>query len=160
MSHRFQITIERSLFRASDSPFAVLQGTCQDGHLKTLCGDLSSFGHGDRIEVTANASEHPRFGQRWKVEEATILEPDDRPSRKAFLESIDGIGPGRADQLLDLFGEDVFARIDEAPERVFSELPGVGKRPPEKPRKVGGSDGRSGRFSYCSRRPESSRVKP
>ena len=127
MPDRFQITIERSLFRASDSPFAVLQGTCQDGHLKTLCGDLSSFGHGDRIEVTANASEHPRFGQRWKVEEATILEPDDRPSRKAFLESIDGIGPGRADQLLDLFGEDVFARIDEAPERVFSELPGVGK---------------------------------
>ena len=132
MPDQFEITIERSIFRAPDSPFAILQGTSKDGHLRTVCGALESFAHGDRLTVTATRSDHPRFGEQWKVTEAALMEPDDRPSRRAFLQSIDGIGPGRADELLDLYGDDVFDRIDEAPIKVFSTLPGVGKKTSEK----------------------------
>lgn len=132
MAGTFQITVERIVFRATDSSFAVLQGITLDGRLRTVSGPLASFSHGDRLEVTATVSNHPRYGERWEASDAVILEPDDRPSRKAFLESIDGIGPGRADQLLDLFGDDVFDRIDESPIRAFSALPGVGKKTSEK----------------------------
>ena len=128
MPESFQITIERAVFKATDSSFAVLQGTGLDGGLRTLCGELGSFSHGDRLEVEATLGNHPRFGPRWEVSDAVVLEPDDRASRKAFLESIEGIGPGRADQLLDLYGENVFDRIDAGPEVTFSELPGVGRK--------------------------------
>lgn len=90
------------------------------------------FSHATPHTPSTLSNTKSRFGERWEVSEAVILEPDDRPSRKAFLQSIDGIGPGRADQLLDLYGEDVFDRIDEAPIKAFSALPGVGKKTAEK----------------------------
>ncbi|MBN8867311.1 MAG: AAA family ATPase [Solirubrobacterales bacterium] len=128
MPETFDITIGRTVFRAPDSAFAVLQGTTSEGEPRTLCGELGSFTQGDRLEVTANAGSHPRFGPRWDVESAVVREPDDRASRKVFLESIDGIGEGRAEELLDLFGDDVFDQIDRAPEAVFGGLTGVGTK--------------------------------
>ncbi len=128
MPESFRVTLNRVVFQAVDSPFAVIAGADPEDRPVTLTGELGSFREGDRLEVTGRRTNHPRFGERWEVENALLVEPDDRRSRLAFLESIDGIGPGRASLLLEAHGDSIFERIDEAPERVFRELPAVGEK--------------------------------
>lgn len=127
MSKTFDFTAERVVFKASDSAFAVLMGHDSEGRPQTLCGPLSQVAEGERMTVVATASDHPRFGPRWEVESVTLKEPDDRPSRIAFLCSIDGIGRSRAEALDDMFGDSTFKEIDRQPEATFLSLPKVGK---------------------------------
>ena len=81
----FDFTAERVVFKAPDSAFAVLMGCDLAGRPQTLCGPLSQVAEGERMTVVATASEQPRFGPRWEVESVTLKEPDDSPSRIAFL---------------------------------------------------------------------------
>lgn len=128
----FEIEIERVMFQANDSPYAVLVGRTPGGDTRTLCGELESVSEGDSLTVEATRSEHSRYGLRWQVQSARLKEPDDRPSRVAFLCSIDGIGKARAEQLVDAFGDTVLEDIDRDPEASFRALEGVGEKTAER----------------------------
>lgn len=103
----FRITIDDTVFAATDSAFAVPRGTCADGLPRTLCGPLSDLVEGATITATATASEHPRHGTRWTVEKVVVEEPDSAAGRIAFLRSIKGIGQRRAELLEGQFRRDV-----------------------------------------------------
>lgn len=127
-SETVRARVDRVLFRATDSTFAVLLTTDFEGHPRTLAGELGDVSEGERLEVTGTSIDHPRFGPQINVATMTILEPDDRDSRIAFLRSIKGIGETRAETLVDTLGPTVLERIDADPNGVFRTLEGVGEK--------------------------------
>ncbi|MBI3845939.1 MAG: ATP-dependent RecD-like DNA helicase [Planctomycetes bacterium] len=125
-------TLERVVFRDTRSAFAVARLRLDDAGAAstiTIVGDLGEVREGDHLRVRGRHEQHPRFGDRFRVEGVEPLTPRGSVGVRRYLGSgiVSGIGPKLAERIVDTLGADAIEVIEKDPERL-REVPGIGAK--------------------------------
>ncbi len=122
--------INHITYRSEDDNFTVarleLEGS---GRKVTIVGNLPAAWPGIKLDLTGRWEVHPRYGERFYVEEAKDLYPTSIEGMERYLSSgwIKGIGPVMAKRLVERFGIETFKIIETEIERL-SEVEGLGPK--------------------------------
>jgi exodeoxyribonuclease V alpha subunit len=125
----FKVKVSRKIFVSADSGFGVflvrVEGTRES---RVIVGNLFSLSEGDFLEIEGEESQHPRFGKQIKVSRFEFIKPEDGEGIARYLSSgrFKGIGKKTAQKIVDRFGQDTFAVLENTPERL-GEVPGLKK---------------------------------
>jgi exodeoxyribonuclease V alpha subunit len=87
-------------------------------------GPFPHVQEGEEVALKGDWVMHPKFGEQFKVTEATSRVPNDAKGKIGFLTRLANLGPQRAQQLVETFGEDLFDVIEHHPERLL-DVPGL-----------------------------------
>ena len=95
----------------------------------TCVGIFSAIAEGENIEAQGEYTEHPTYGQQFKVTSFEEKAPEDEEAIERYLGSgaIKGIGLAMAARIVRRFKEDTFRIIEEEPERL-AEIKGISNR--------------------------------
>jgi len=123
-------SLERVTFHNEDSGFCVLRVKVS-GHreLVTVTGCAASVTPGEHLECTGSWQNDRTHGMQFKAVHLKVVPPTTLDGIEKYLGSgmVHGIGPHFAKVLVRAFREEVFAVIEESPERLL-ELPGIGRK--------------------------------
>jgi exodeoxyribonuclease V alpha subunit len=122
--------IERITFHNDDNGFTILRLKVPGyRELVTLVGNLMAPLPGQVINATGEWTNHPQFGEQFKVIQYKTLVPATVTGIEKYLGSglVKGIGPIMAKRIVKLFGEETLVIIDEATGRL-SEVEGIGEK--------------------------------
>jgi exodeoxyribonuclease V alpha subunit len=124
---RLSGVIERVQVYMDATGFCVAQLRESGGALVTIVAVCPPLEPGDEIEVTGQHVVDRRYGPQFKTERVAPLLPVTRTAVTKYLSSgrVRGIGPALAKRLVDKFGDDVIAVLDDTPERLL-EISGIG----------------------------------
>jgi exodeoxyribonuclease V alpha subunit len=127
MAERLTGVIERVQVYMDATAFCVAQLRESGGALITIVANCPPVEPGDEIEVTGHHVVDRRYGPQFKVDRVAPLLPVTRTAVAKYLSSgrVRGIGPALAKRLVDKFGDDVIAVLDDAPERLL-DVAGIG----------------------------------
>ena len=117
--------VEHIVYRNTENGYTVLNLVC--GEEETTCvGIFSSIAEGENIEAEGEFTEHPTYGEQFKVARFEEKMPEDREAIERYLGSgaIKGIGLALAARIVRRFKEDTFRIIEEEPERL-AEVKGI-----------------------------------
>ena len=123
-------TLERFTFRNEDTGFAVVRFAPDDGSGPIrVVGQLAQLAEGQKLRITGQAIEHPRFGPQVQAQSVEAIVPSSVEGIRAYLASslVKGVGPATAERITDLFGVDTLRVIEEDPDRL-REVPGLGAK--------------------------------
>ena len=120
-------TVERVVFAAPDGPYTVArfrlegvenQRTYDD--LTTIVGNLGTLSEGESLRIGGDWEKHPKHGRHFRVAWFEQKLPSTTLGIQRFLGSgiIKGIGPATAEQIVERFGDQTIAVIEEHPERL------------------------------------------
>src|SRR5512134_2799707 len=92
----------------------------------TVVGTLLAPTPGEVLEMTGEWTQHPRFGEQFKVEQFTTKVPGTVHGIVKYLGSgmIKGLGPVMAARIVDRFGKHTLDVIEKDIRRL-TEVPGV-----------------------------------
>ena len=130
MASSVQGQIERITFHNEDNGFTILRLKVPGyRELVTLVGNLMAPLPGQVINATGEWTNHPQFGEQFKVIQYNTLVPATVTGIEKYLGSglVKGIGPIMAKRIVKLFGEETLVIIDEATGRL-SEVEGIGEK--------------------------------
>ena len=105
--------VEHIVYRNAENGYTVLN--LVSGEDETTCvGIFSSIAEGENIEAEGEFTEHPTYGEQFKVARFEEKMPEDREAIERYLGSgaIKGIGLALAARIVRRFKEDTF-RIRE-----------------------------------------------
>jgi exodeoxyribonuclease V alpha subunit len=131
-------TIERIVFQDAESQWTVARvrldaaapGLLPDptGRLVTFVGNLPGAPSGTSLRATGRWVEDRRYGQQFRVETFTPLDPSTLAGIERYLGSglVKGIGPTLAARIVGAFGLKTLQVLDESPKQLAS-VPGLGK---------------------------------
>ncbi len=127
MAERLTGVIERVQHYAQATGFCVAHLRESRGSLVTLVAVCPPLEPGDEIEATGQHVVDRRYGTQFKADRIAPLLPVTREAISKYLASgrIRGIGPKLAKRLIDKFGVDIIAVLDESPEKLLS-VSGIG----------------------------------
>ena len=117
--------VEHIVYRNTENGYTVLN--LVSGEKETTCvGIFSSIAEGENIEAEGEFTEHPTYGEQFKVARFEEKMPEDREAIERYLGSgaIKGIGLALAARIVRRFKEDTFRIIEEEPERL-AEVKGI-----------------------------------
>ncbi len=117
--------VEHIVYRNTENGYTVLN--LVSGEEETTCvGIFSSIAEGENIEAEGEFTEHPTYGEQFKVARFEEKMPEDREAIERYLGSgaIKGIGLALAARIVRRFKEDTFRIIEEEPERL-AEVKGI-----------------------------------
>jgi exodeoxyribonuclease V alpha subunit len=99
------------------------------GRTITLCGDLAHVIPGEHLRVKGFWTQHPKFGEQFRVKHYEQAMPSSREGLIRFLGSglIEGIGPNLATRIVDQFGDSTLDILDNDPKRL-KEVSGCGPK--------------------------------
>jgi exodeoxyribonuclease V alpha subunit len=129
-------TVDRVVFRSSDSEFAVArfrvegvgdQRTYDDP--TTIVGNLARVSPGELLKIGGEWERHPKHGRHFRVQWLEQKLPNTAAGIQRFLGSgiIKGVGPGTAERIVEWFGDNTLDIIENHPERL-REIPKVSRR--------------------------------
>lgn len=120
--------VEHIIYRNADNGYTVLNLVSGEEEI-TCVGIFSAIAEGENIEAFGDYTDHPTYGQQFKVERFEEKAPEDRESIERYLGSgaIKGIGLALAARIVRRFKEDTFRIIEEEPERL-AEIKGISDR--------------------------------
>lgn len=120
--------IEHIIYRNADNGYTVLNLVSGDEEI-TCIGFFKTMDQGEMIEAEGNYLAHPVYGEQFKIEQYTILPPDDEASIERYLGSgaVKGVGDALAARIVKRFGKDTYRIIEEEPERL-AEVKGISER--------------------------------
>ena len=98
---------------------------------ETAAGNFPPVHAGERVRLTGNWGEHPKFGKQFAVTACEILQPKGESGLIAYLASgvFAGIGEKTAEKLVAIFGEDLPNILDKDPDKLRGAVRGLsGKR--------------------------------
>ncbi len=92
----------------------------------TAVGSLPEVGEGELLNLSGTWSEHPTYGEQFKISSFEILPPGDAAAIERYLGSgmIRGIRKALAHRIVSRFGDDTIRILDEEPERL-AEINGI-----------------------------------
>ena len=95
----------------------------------TIVGIIPQATAGRTYVLRGAFTEHPVYGEQFKVTSAEEKMPSSAEGIREFLASgaLKGIGPKTAGAMTARFGEDTFRIIEEEPDRL-TEIPGIGPK--------------------------------
>ena len=127
-------TVKRVVFFNPETGFSVARISSEDsGEEITVVGSLGALGEGQRIRATGKWKTDPKFGKQFAVVSCLPLEPKTLDGLIKYLSSglVKGVGKEMATRIVNHFGQDTLAVIDENPQRL-TEVPGIGPHRAEK----------------------------
>ena len=98
-----------------------------DKRIVTVVGSLPSVNVGESVELSGRWEKHALHGWQFVAEGCRVVLPATVEGIRRYLGSgmIKGIGPKMAERIVDRFGDETLAVIDEDPERL-AEVAGLG----------------------------------
>ena len=120
--------VEHIIYRNADNGYTVLNLVSGEEAI-TCVGIFSAIAEGENIEAQGEYTEHPTYGQQFKVTSFEEKAPEDEEAIERYLGSgaIKGIGLAMAARIVRRFKEDTFRIIEEEPERL-AEIKGISNR--------------------------------
>lgn len=120
--------VEHIIYRNADNGYTVLNLVSGEDEI-TCVGVFSAIAEGENIEAQGEYTEHPTYGQQFKVVSFEEKAPEDEEAIERYLGSgaIKGIGLAMAARIVRRFKEDTFRIIEEEPERL-AEIKGISSR--------------------------------
>ena len=117
--------IDVYFFYSENNGYSVFR--LEDG--TSVVGNLPKLNEGDKVELTGDWVEHPKYGKQFKVETANISLPTTDAGIIKYLGSgmIRGIGGVTAERIVRKFGETTLEVLDSNIERLI-EVEGIGKK--------------------------------
>lgn len=128
-------SVENIVFRNEDNHYTVARFRLNDSgrlfrdDLTTIVGTLPGIHVGELLRVEGEWESDPRYGRQLHVTSFIQRLPASTEGMVRYLSSglIKGIGPKKAQLIVDHFGEQTLAIIEQQPERL-SEVKGIGAK--------------------------------
>jgi exodeoxyribonuclease V alpha subunit len=121
--------LERVTFENEENDYVVAKVNVY-GHsdLVTVVGNIPSPSPGEILTMSGEWTNHPKFGQQFKVTFCACSVPASVAGIEKYLGSglIKGIGPVMAKRIVKMFGEKTLDVIEESVEKLL-EVEGIGK---------------------------------
>src|SRR5258707_9339426 len=129
---RLEGSVESIVFRNEDSHYTVARFRPNDSgrllrdDLTTIVGALPGVQVGELLAVEGEWETDPRYGRQLHVTSFVQRLPSSPEGIKRYLSSglIKGVGPKKAQKIVDYFGEQTLAILEQQPERL-SEVPKI-----------------------------------
>ena len=111
-------TVEGVIYQNEENGYAILDLGTEGDELVTVVGTLPYVGEGDTLTLYGKWVHNPKYGRQFRAEQFEKEMPADATAVLRYLSSrtIKGIGPKKAQKIVDLFGEDTFDVIENHPE--------------------------------------------
>lgn len=111
--------VDHIVFRNDDNGYTVFVIDYEGDDL-TCVGCLQFINEGEYLRMQGEYTEHPVYGDQFKIDSYEIKSPEDADSIRRYLGSgaIKGIGPAMAKKIVTMFGDDTFRIMEEEPERL------------------------------------------
>jgi len=127
-------TIERITYYNEENGYSVLKImpekrisgiSARDGTI-TVVGTMPELGVGEEVKFTGSWIEDPKYGTQFRAEMVTPIVPTSIEGLKRYLGSgfVRGIGPRRAEMIVDHFGKKTLDVLNKEPERL-REVAGI-----------------------------------
>jgi len=123
-------SVEKITFHSPETHFAILKmKTADNEDMVTVCGNFISVSEGEYLHIEGEWVTHPKYGRQVKASSYQKLPLPTIEAVERYLGSgvIKGIGPRRARQIVEKWGEDAIRILENEPERL-AEIAGIGKR--------------------------------
>ncbi|MDR2554308.1 MAG: ATP-dependent RecD-like DNA helicase, partial [Fibromonadaceae bacterium] len=130
MPEVLECTISSVVFSNERNGFSVVR-IKYGKHSETAAGNFPPIHAGERVNLTGDWAEHPKFGKQFSVVNCEVLQPKGESGLIAYLASgiFAGIGEKTAEKLVAIFGEDLPSVLDRDPDRLKGAVRGLsGKR--------------------------------
>ncbi|MBR6726702.1 MAG: AAA family ATPase, partial [Clostridia bacterium] len=126
---RLSGSVEAVIFANEENGYTILDFGTENDELVTLVGTLPYVAAGDELTVFGKWVHNPKYGRQFQVEQFEKRLPSDAAAILRYLSSgaVKGIGPKKAQKLVELFGEDTFDVIENHP-TWMTQIPGISQR--------------------------------
>jgi exodeoxyribonuclease V alpha subunit len=129
---RLEGSVESIVFRNEDNHYTVARFRPNDSgrlfrdDLTTIVGVLPGVHVGELLSVEGEWEKDPKYGKQLHITSFTQRLPASKEGIARYLSSglIKGVGPKKAQRIVDHFGEQTLAIIEQQPERL-SEVKGI-----------------------------------
>ena len=129
---RLEGSVESIVFRNEDNHYTVARFRTNDSgrlfrdDLTTIVGVLPGVNVGELLSIEGEWEKDPRYGRQLHITSFTQRLPASKEGIARYLGSglIKGIGPKKAQRIVEHFGEQTLAIIEQQPERL-SEVKGI-----------------------------------
>ncbi len=113
-------TVSAVLFRNDENGYTVLRLDCGEKGEITAVGCMPGVAPGEALELEGSWGRHPSYGEQFKADVVTRRMPVGEKAIFEYLASgvVKGIKMGLARQIVDRFGEDALAVIENEPEKL------------------------------------------
>ncbi len=120
--------VEHIIFQNSENGYTVMN-LVADGEEVTCVGFCKGLTQGENIEAQGDYTQHPIYGDQFKIVSFHVEAPKDSASMERYLGSgaVKGVGAALAARIVKKFGKDTFRIIEEEPERL-AEVKGISER--------------------------------
>ncbi|MFN8473067.1 MAG: ATP-dependent RecD-like DNA helicase [Anaerolineae bacterium] len=98
-------------------------------YLVTVVGNLPNVQPGESVRLEGLWTTHPQHGRQFEAKNCTVERPATVEGIRKYLGSglVKGIGPGRAERIVETFGAETLEVIERNPDRLV-EVPGIGPK--------------------------------
>ena len=113
-------TVSAVLFRNEENGYTVLKLDCDEAGEVTAVGCMPGTAPGEALELEGSWGRHPSYGEQFKAEVVVRRMPVGEKAVYEYLASgaVKGIRAGLARQIVDKFGADALAVIENEPEKL------------------------------------------
>ncbi|MBQ9778984.1 MAG: AAA family ATPase, partial [Clostridia bacterium] len=122
-------TVEGLIYQNEENGYAILDFGTEQNELITVVGTLPYIGEGDELTLWGRWVHNPKYGRQFRAEQFEKSLPSDAAAILRYLSSrvIKGVGPKKAQKMVDLFGEDTFNVIENHPDWL-TQIPGISRK--------------------------------
>ncbi len=126
---QFEGCYRRVTFESEDGAFKVVTFCLDDQREIKVKGNLYGTEPGERLEITGKWQENDKYGWTFSAENYKVIQVRTEEGVLAYLGSglIKGIGPKKAEMIVERFGEKTLEILDETPE-LLETVPGMGHK--------------------------------
>ncbi len=113
-------TVSAVIFRNEENGYTVLRLALDEQAEVTVVGCIPGVAPGEGLSVTGGWMTHASYGQQFKADTVERRLPVGEQAVLDYLASgtVKGIGPSTAKKLVEAFGEEALAVLEEEPERL------------------------------------------
>ena len=111
-------SVEGIIYQNEENGYAILDFGTSEDELITVVGTLPYVAAGDTLTLYGKWVHNPKYGRQFRVDQFEKEMPADETAILRYLSSrtVKGIGPKKAQRIVDMFGEDTFDVIENHPE--------------------------------------------
>lgn len=123
------------VFTNSENGYTVLRLTDDEDETVTAVGCIPGVVEGERLELEGDWTNHPSYGLQFKVSAVSRVLPTSVKEIYSYLASggIKGVGKATAKNIVDVFGENTLAILEQHPEEL-AKVKGIS---PKRARAIG-----------------------
>ena len=111
-------SVEGIIYQNEENGYAILDFGTEQDELITVVGTLPYVAAGDTLTLYGKWVHNPKYGRQFRADQFEKEMPADETAILRYLSSrtVKGIGPKKAQKIVDLFGADTFDVIENHPE--------------------------------------------